>query len=32
MSGGGLLLAGVIVFGLLLVGLILTIGEFNKMK
>ncbi len=32
MSGGGLLLAGVIVFGLLLVGLILTISEFNKMK
>ncbi len=32
MSSGVLLLVGVIVFGLLLVGLILTISEFKKMK
>lgn len=32
MSGGGLLLTGALVFGLLLVGLVLTIKEFNKMK
>lgn len=32
MSSGALLLVGVIVFGLLLVGLLLTISEFKKMK
>ena len=32
MSGGVLLVAGIAVFGLVLVGLVLTIVEFNKMK
>lgn len=32
MSGGVLLVAGIAVFGLVLVGLVLTIIEFNKMK
>ena len=32
MSGGVLLVAGIAVFGLVLVGLVLTVMEFNKMK
>ena len=32
MSGGTLLVAGIAVFGLVVVGLVLTIIEFNKMK
>jgi hypothetical protein len=32
MSAGNLLLLGAVVFGLLLVGLVLTVIEFNKMK
>jgi hypothetical protein len=32
MSAGGLLVLGAVVFGLLLVGLVLTVMEFKKMK
>ncbi len=32
MSGGTLLVAGIAVFGLVVVGLVLTVIEFNKMK
>ena len=32
MSGGTLLVAGIAVFGPVVVGLVLTVMEFNKMK
>ena len=32
MSSGILLVAGIAVFGLVVVGLVLTVIEFNKMK